>query len=299
MRDGADIAHWISAWLAWLRTEKHYAEATYSAYSRDLEAFSAHLASNGEDLDQPSRQAFRAYLAKMQAEGAARTTIARHVASLRSFYRYVDRQGWLVIDDFSWMKAPKQPRSLPKSLSEKQAAAMLAALADRAVPDWQKARDRAVLLLLYGCGLRISEALSLRACDRPLSEWIRITGKGQKIREVPVLPAVAAAVEEAAHLCPFQPQGEEPLFRSSRGGPYGPRAVQRLAEDLRHRAGLPAHTTPHALRHAFATHLLSAGGDLRAIQELLGHASLSTTQRYTSLDTGQLLDIHKQTHPRG
>ena len=290
---------WIEAWQNWLATEKHYAPNTCEAYHSDFQAFVEFMRESGADIEIPTRQQFRSYLAKLHADDKSRATIARHVASIRSFYRYADRQGWMVIDDFSWMKAPKLPRSLPKTISENQAAAMLSILGQLEKPAWQIARDRAVLLLLYGCGLRISEALSIQASDRPLKDWIRITGKGGKVREVPVLPLVTAAVEQAADLCPFQPQGNVPLFRSSRGGALGARAVQRLVEGLRLRAGLPSHTTPHALRHAFATHLLTAGGDLRAIQELLGHASLSTTQRYTYLDAGQLLDVHKQTHPRG
>lgn len=293
------ITVWIASWQTWLRAEKQYAKNTCDAYLQDFSAFCVHLAALDGDIDFPTRQIFRAYLADMQAADRTRTTIARHVASIRSFYRFADRQGWTDISDFSWMKAPKLPRSLPKTITENQATAMLAALTKRQKPSWQITRDRAVLLLLYGCGLRISEALSLKASDRPLNDWLRITGKGGKIREIPVLPIVAASVEQAAASCPFQPQGEALLFRSNRGGPLGPRAVQRLVEDLRIHAGLPSHTTPHALRHAFATHLLTAGGDLRAIQELLGHASLSTTQRYTYLDAGQLLDVHRQTHPHG
>jgi integrase/recombinase XerC len=164
--------------------------------------------------------------------------------------------------------------------------------------DWRKERDKAVLMLLYGSGLRISEALSLTAADIPLSNWLRIKGKGSKYRDVPILPAVADAVNTAAGSCQFQPEGQELLWRSSRGGPLNARAVQRLIETIRIKLGLPEHVTPHTLRHAYATHLLAGGGDLRAIQQLLGHASLSTTQRYTHVNSKQLLDVHRQTHPR-
>ena len=290
---------WIADWQRWLNAEKQYAQNTCDAYLADFQAYCAFMEISSTPIAKPTRQRFRAYLAEQQMADKSRATIARHVASIRSFYRFADRQGWFQLEDFSWMKAPKLPRSLPKTISENQAAAMLSALNQLEKPAWQIARDRAVLLLLYGCGLRISEALSLTAADQPLGDWLRMKGKGGKIREVPVLPLVAAAIEQAAEICPFQPQGSAALFRSSRGGALGPRAVQRVVEDLRLRAGLPSHTTPHALRHAFATHLLTAGGDLRAIQELLGHASLSTTQRYTYLDAGRLLDVHKQTHPRG
>ena len=159
-------------------------------------------------------------------------------------------------------------------------------------------RDFAVLVLLYGAGLRISEALGLRREDAPLGDWLTITGKGNKTREVPVLAAATQAVNNYLAACPFDGGPSGPLFVSSRGGALGPRAVQRLVEDLRASLDLPVHVTPHALRHAFATHLLGNGGDLRAIQELLGHASLSTTQRYTQVDESHLVQVHRDTHPR-
>ena len=187
---------------------------------------------------------------------------------------------------------------MPKSLSADDAKSLLAAIFDRRGADWVKQRDFAVLILLYGAGLRISEALGLRRGDAPLSDWLTITGKGNKTREVPVLSAAAKAVDDYLAACPFDDGPSSPLFVSSRGSALGPRAVQRLVEELRASLDLPAHVTPHALRHAFATHLLSNGGDLRAIQELLGHASLSTTQRYTQVDESHLIQIHRDTHPR-
>ena len=183
-------------------------------------------------------------------------------------------------------------------MSEDEARALLAAIFRRRGDDWAKQRDFALLMLLYGSGLRISEALSLVRGDAPLGEWLRITGKGGKVREVPVLPAVAAAVASYLAVCPFDGGRDSPLFVSSRGNGFGARAAQRLVEALRLELSLPAHVTPHALRHAFATHLLGHGADLRAIQELLGHASLSTTQRYTSVDEAHLLRLHRETHPR-
>ena len=192
----------------------------------------------------------------------------------------------------------KQPQQLPKSVEHVDMEKLLTAVLQRNVPDWQKNRDLALLMLLYGLGLRISEALSLRASDVPLSDWITITGKGGKERDIPVLGNVAAAVAHAAHTCPFQPCGDELLFRSSRGGALNARAVQRLIETLRIELGLPSHVTPHALRHAFATELLGNGGDLRAIQQLLGHQSLSTTQRYTHIDAARLRRLHQEIHPR-
>jgi integrase/recombinase XerC len=175
---------------------------------------------------------------------------------------------------------------------------LLAAIFRRRGADWTKKRDFAVLMLLYGCGLRISEALNLRRDTAPIGGWLRLIGKGNKMRDVPVLPAIAEAVDDYLGHCPFDLGTNGPLFVSIRGGKLGARSVQRLLEALRTELDLPEHVTPHVLRHAFATHLLGNGGDLRAIQELLGHASLSTTQRYTQVDATHLINVHRETHPR-
>ncbi len=289
------------AWLRWLSIEKRFGENTLSAYGSDLDDFCAFISSLGivaEKTQELSRSEFRAWLSDMAARGLARTTIARRVSSLRSFYRFCGKNGIADIEDMSWLKAPRPPRSVPKSISHDDALAMLNAIFARRGPDWSKKRDFSLLILLYGVGLRISEALGLRRDDAPLSNWLRITGKGGKIREVPVLPAVAEAIEDYLAACPFDPGRDGALFISNRGKPFGQRAAQRLVEDLRQKLDLPIHVTPHALRHAFATNLLGNGGDLRAIQELLGHASLSTTQRYTSVDEAHLKRVHAQTHPR-
>ena len=289
---------WLSQWYDWLRVERGYGDNTLSAYARDIEIFCEFL--TGENLAAPelSRQDFRAFLAAEQARGLARTTLARRVSSIRSFYRFCDKRGFFSLADISWMKAPKTPRALPKSVSVTDMDRVLKAVKPDDPASWQQQRDYALLMLLYGCGLRISEALSLEAGHLPLGEWLHMTGKGGKLRDIPILEAVREAVHQAAESCPFQPHGHQPLFRSARNAPLNARAVQRLVEKLRLALGLPAHTTPHALRHAFATHLLAGGGDLRAIQQLLGHASLSTTQRYTDVDEQRLIDIHKEIHPR-
>ena len=292
-----DAAH-RSAWLEWLATEKRYGDNTLDAYARDLDDFSAFAATIPAAPIMIDRQIFRGWLAHMAARQLARTTIARRVSSLRGFYRFCDRRQLISVPDLSWLRAPKPNRPVPKSLSADDAKSLLATIFDRRGADWVKQRDFAVLILLYGAGLRISEALGLRREDAPLGDWLTITGKGNKTREVPVLVAAAEAVDDYLAVCPFDDGPSAPLFVSSRGGALGPRAVQRLVEDLRSRLDLPAHVTPHALRHAFATHLLSNGGDLRAIQELLGHASLSTTQRYTQVDESHLIQIHRDTHPR-
>ena len=198
------------------------------------------------------------------------------------------------------MRGPKVKASLPRPVTEDQAKGLLAEPeADPDLEKWEAARDRAVMCLLYGCGLRISEALSLRRSDAPLPDQLRITGKGNKTRLVPVLPQVAEAVEAYLKLQPYVIDADQALFRAKRGGPLSPRHVQATVQRLRGRLGLPETATPHALRHSFATHLLGAGADLRAIQELLGHASLSTTQKYTHVDAERLLNAYASAHPKG
>jgi len=294
------IGSWEHQWLGWLESERRYPEATLSAYQRDFHDYAAFLQQENASFMPPKRALFRRYLADLQKRGLARTTIARRVSTLRSYYRYGLRHHHMDMPDFSWMKAPKVPAPLPKAINEAQTDLMLKSLEERRRPAWQNQRDYAILLLLYGAGLRISEALSLTTNDLPLGEWLRIKGKGGKVRDVPLLPMIASAIDSYLEQCPFavMPQSGNALFLSSRGNSLGPRAVQRCVEQLRDAAHLPAHTTPHALRHAFATSLLSGGGDLRAIQQLLGHASLSTTQRYTHIDKQRLKDVHQQTHPR-
>ena len=286
-----------TAWLAWLESERRYGANTLAAYESDLDDY---LGYAGGDADSapPDRRRFRGWLADMAGRGLARTTVARRVSALRSFYRFCGRTGRIDINDVSWLRAPRPPKSVPKPVSEEDARALLAAIFRQRGDDWAKQRDFALLMMLYGSGLRISEALDLTRREVPLGDWLRINGKGGKIREVPVLPAIAEAVAAYVGACPFDGGPDAPLFVSARGNAFGARAAQRLVESLRLELSLPAHVTPHALRHAFATHLLGNGADLRAIQELLGHASLSTTQRYTNVDEAHLLRLHRETHPR-
>ena len=286
-----------TAWLAWLESERRYGANTLAAYESDLDDYLGY-AGGDAGSGPPDRRRFRGWLADMARRGLARTTIARRVSALRSFYRFCGRTGRIDINDLSWLRAPRPPKSVPKPVSEEDARALLAAIFRRRGDDWAKQRDFALLMMLYGSGLRISEALDLTRRDVPLGDWLRITGKGGKIREVPVLPAIAEAVAAYVGACPFDGGPDAPLFVSARGNAFGARAAQRLVESLRLELSLPAHVTPHALRHAFATHLLGNGADLRAIQELLGHASLSTTQRYTNVDEAHLLRLHRETHPR-
>ena len=286
-----------TAWLAWLESERRYGANTLAAYESDLDDYLVYAGGDAGSAP-PDRRRFRGWLADMAGRGLARTTVARRVSALRSFYRFCGRTGRIDINDLSWLRAPRPPKSVPKPVSVEYARALLAAIFRRRGDDWAKQRDFALLMMLYGSGLRISEALNLTRRDVPLGDWLRITGKGGKIREVPMLPAIAEAVAAYVGACPFDGGPDAPLFVSARGNAFGARAAQRLVESLRLELSLPAHVTPHALRHAFATHLLGNGADLRAIQELLGHASLSTTQRYTNVDEAHLLRLHRETHPR-
>ncbi len=282
------------AWLAWLHTERRYGENTLAAYAADLDDYLRHAGADAA----PDRRCFRGWLADMASRDLARSTMARRVSALRGFYRFCGRTGRMTVNDLSWLRAPRPAKSVPKPVSETDARALLAAIFRRRGEDWTKQRDFALLMLLYGGGLRISEALDLTRGAAPLGEWLRINGKGGKVRDVPVLPAIAEAVNTYLDNCPFDGGPSGPLFVSARGNGFGARAAQRLVEALRLELNLPAHVTPHALRHAFATHLLGNGADLRAIQELLGHASLSTTQRYTNVDEAHLVRMHRETHPR-
>jgi integrase/recombinase XerC len=253
------------------------------------------------DLGGVSPAEVRAYLAaRRQGERPlCARSLSQALSAIRSFYRWLDRRLDVVNPGLTLVRGPRLPRSAPRPVTEQSARDLIADAGDDEDKEpWENARDAAVLTLLYGCGLRISEALSLRRTDLPMGETIRITGKGAKTRIVPVLPAVSEAITEYARGLPWTLNPDDPLFRARRGGPLSPRHVQATVQKLRGRLGLPASATPHALRHSFATHLLGAGADLRSIQELLGHASLSTTQRYADVDAAGLLAAYAQAHPR-
>jgi integrase/recombinase XerC len=245
---------------------------------------------------------FRAYLARRAADGIERSSAARGLSVLRGFVRFLDRRGLAQTPALAALRSPKLPQSVPKPLTVADAAEALDSAAAVSRSAWQGKRDAAILTLLYGCGLRLSEALALRRGEAPGQngdgDMLAIIGKGRKQRHVPVLPAVGAAIADYLAACPYALAKDGPLFIGARGGPLNPRLVQRQMSALRRLLGLPETSTPHALRHSFATHLLGAGGDLRAIQELLGHASLSTTQRYTSVETERLLAVYEAAHPR-
>jgi integrase/recombinase XerC len=240
----------------------------------------------------------RAWMAHTRESGVGPRSLARKLSAVKAFYRWLaERRGFDATTVLS-TRAPKFSRKLPRPLAEEAARELIDTIEMQTDRPWVAARDVAVVTLLWGCGLRISEALSLTGADVPLGDALRITGKGGKERLVPVLPAARASVDAYLRLCPYPPEADAPLFRAIRGGPLQPGPVQKVVAAARMQLGLPASATPHALRHSFATHLLDAGGDLRAIQELLGHASLSTTQAYTAVDTARLMEVYARAHPK-
>ena len=298
-----DLKGAIASWLTWLGGERRASAHTIAAYGRDLAGFLAFLSAHLGEV--PSLAAlgalapadFRAFIAHRMAE-VRRSSTARGLSVVRGFMRFLERRGLASSPALAVLRTPRLPRGVPKPLSVPDAAEIVEAPAAFAATTWQARRDIAVLTLLYGGGLRISEALGLRRCEAPLGEQITITGKGNKQRLIPVLPAVRQAVADYLAACPYSLAADGPLFVGARGGPLSPRIVQRQMETLRRALGLPETATPHALRHSFATHLLAGGGDLRAIQEFLGHASLSTTQSSTSVDSARLLQVYEAAHPR-
>lgn len=303
----ADINAAIGDWLDQLGSERRLADKTLVAYERDLRQFLRFLTMHlGEppaiaDLAALKPADFRGFLAARRKTGAESRTLARGLAGIRSFLRFLEARGQVNAAASAAIRPPRQPKSLPKPVSAGDAMTLVDAEASLEEEPWVAARNAAVLTLLYGCGLRISEALSLtgKTAPRRGTRSLRIVGKGGRERVVPVLPVVCDAVDAYLALCPHVPAAEGPLFLGIRGGPLNPRIVQLAMARARRALGLPDSATPHALRHSFATHLLAGGGDLRAIQELLGHASLSTTQIYTEVDTARLLDAYDKAHPRG
>lgn len=294
----------LALWLDHLAGERRASPKTSEAYGRDVAGFLGFLSQHlGEavmlsGLDGLKAADFRAWLAARRRDGAGPATLARALSAVRAFYRYLDRRWAVTAPALALIEGPRRPRPKPKPVSEEAARRLIEDAEARGGEPWVEARDAAILSLLYGCGLRIAEALSLTGGDAPLGPTLRITGKGGKTRIVPVLPAVRDAVESYVSACPYAPERGEALFRGVRGGPLGSRTVQKAMTELRSRLGLAPSATPHALRHAFATHLLAHGGDLRAIQELLGHASLSTTQIYADIEPGRLVAAHTAAHPR-
>jgi integrase/recombinase XerC len=306
---GEDLALQLRRWLSHLGAERRLSPKTLEAYARDVRQCLTFLAEHwGAQVTLPRFAALeasdvRAFMASRRADDIGGRSLMRALAGLRSFGRFLEREGKGKVGALSAIRAPKVGKSLPKPIQI--AAAKRFADADERAGEnrepWILARDAAVMALLYGSGLRISEALGLRRRDVPLpgaGDVLIVTGKGNKTRMVPVLQNVLALIQAYVAICPHPLPAEGPVFLGSRGGPLSPRIIQLTMERLRGALGLPDSATPHALRHSFATHLLSRGGDLRAIQELLGHASLSTTQIYTGIDTERLFEVYRTAHPR-
>lgn len=294
----------LAGFLAHQKALKNAAQNTLQAYQTDLLGFLAFQCQHqGESLGlgrltQLTLPDMRAWMAHERGRGVGARSLARSLSAVKSFYRWLAER-----EDFDptavlATRSPKFQKKIPRPLAEEAARKMIDTVELQSEKAWVATRDMAVVTLLYACGLRISEALSLTGSDAPLAPSLRVLGKGGKERLVPVLPAAKDAVEAYCRLCPHDLTAQAPLFRGTRGGALNPRIVQTAVARARMQLGLPATATPHAMRHSFATHLLNAGGDLRAIQELLGHASLSTTQAYTAVDTVRLMEVYEKAHPK-
>ncbi len=305
MTDGSDQAlHLLEQWLERMRAVRGVSEKTIEAYRRDVSGFLGFL---GSHLGGPAGKSalaaitisdMRAWMASERNRGLSARSLARSLSAVKSFYRWLGEEFGIEAASVTATRAPKLKQRLPRPVEASAAKALIERVELQSQTPWIAARDVAVVTLLYGCGLRISEALSLTRGDHPLPEVLRINGKGDKTRIVPVLPAARTAVADYIKHCPYKPAPDGPLFLGLRGGALNPRQIQKTMEQSRLQLGLPATATPHALRHSFATHLLEAGGDLRSIQELLGHASLSTTQAYTAVNQARLMEVYDKAHPR-
>lgn len=309
IEQGDEAIDALAAWLTHLSSERHLSDKTLEAYARDLRQFLGFLTVHlGEiptisSLADLSPRDFRGFLASRRTDGVSSRSVSRSLSAIRMFFRFLDKRGLAKNDAVSTLSHPKLPHSVPKPLAVAKAHAVTdgaAIAASASSPDWAIARDTAVLTLLYGSGLRISEALGLNRKDAPTGkrDVLRIIGKGGKERVAPVLPVAIQATEHYLALCPYATGPDDPLFLGVKGKRLSPRIIQLLMQRLRGALGLPDTATPHALRHSFATHLLGSGADLREIQELLGHASLSTTQVYTEVDTAHLMKVYADSHPR-
>ena len=297
----------LEAWLAHLSLERRCSPRTIEAYRAGVRAYLGFLEMHRAErlhlsgLRTVSAPELRAYLASRRSgdHPLATRSLSQALSAIRAFHRYLDQRLDTPNNAVSLVRGPRVRPGAPRPIGEDQVFGLIDEAGDEEDrPAWAAARDQAVLTLLYGCGLRISEALALKRSDAPFPEALRILGKGGKTRLAPVLPAVREATDIYLKSVPFPLAGDGPLFRAARGGPLSPRHVQATVQRLRGRLGLSDRATPHALRHSFATHLLGAGADLRSIQELLGHASLSTTQKYTAVDAAGLLSAYAQSHPR-
>ena len=293
----------VADWLSHLKSARRLSPKTLEAYQRDVMTLMAFLGDHFggpvtlKSLGELRAADFRAFMAARRHAGVGARTLARQLSATRNFFSFLEREGLVKTEALSVIRGPKLPKSLPKPLTPVQARQALDLTGEMEESPWIAARDAAVLTLCYGAGLRISEALALSRADLD-GETVRVTGKGGKVRLVPLIAPIRTAIASYLDQCPFAVDADEPMFRGARGGVLSPRLVQKRVEQLRSALGLPPSATPHALRHSFATHLLGRGGDLRTIQELLGHASLSSTQIYTRIDSDHLMDVYRKAHPR-
>ena len=298
-----DLAEALARWQTWLRVEKNMSPHTLRAYTGDVTQFIVFLRDHHgqppamRDLSATSLREFRAWMSRQAMDGAAAASRARALSGIKNLFKWLDREGLLHNPVVGALHGPKLPHKLPRPLYEKQALAVLDE-ADNGDEPWIAARNRALLTLLYGSGLRINEALGLDLRDLPRDGFLRVMGKGRKERQVPVLAIVERELAAYRAACPFPEQPGRPLFLGARGGRMRQQIAQKFMRGMRGRLGLPATATPHALRHSFATHLLQNGANLREIQELLGHSSLSSTQRYTEINAKELISMYKKAHPR-
>lgn len=299
-----DVKAAAEGWYRWLAKEKRFSKHTLRAYGQDLSGFlsflSDHLgeAAAMDDLRGLRQADFRAYLSHRRNDGIEATSLARSLSAVRSFFRRLQKDGVIENAAVNLIRTPKRPHSVPKPLSVASAQQVIEAADEADTAPWLQARDAAILTLLWGAGLRLGEALGLNGEDVPKGDSLTVTGKGNKQRLVPILPVVREAIADYVKLCPYDISLGTPLFYGARGKRVDPAIIQKAMRDARRALNLPETATPHALRHSFATHLLAAGGDLRTIQELLGHASLATTQRYTEVDAEALLRVYGAAHPR-
>lgn len=295
----------LEGWLTHLKALDGVAENTIEAYRHDVLSFVEFITLHFGDatglapLKRIKTADMRAWMASERKRGVAARSLARELSAVKSFYRWFGERDGFEPTAILATRSPKFQNKLPRPLAEDAAREMIETVEMQPLKGWVSARDAAVVTLLYGCGLRISEALSLKVSDVPLPDVMRIIGKGGKERVVPVIKPARDAVARYRRLMPFELEPDDFLFRGARGGPLSSRLISKAMESARMQLGLPSTATPHAMRHSFATHLLEAGGDLRAIQELLGHASLSTTQAYTAVDTARLMEVYEKTHPHG
>lgn len=299
-----DLAAQLRAWLHWLRAEKNMSPHTIRAYGGDVSQFIIFLAHHFghapslNDLSAVDLRAFRAWMSRRSMDGAAAASRARSLSGVKNLLRWLDKQGIMHNAAIGTVRTPKQPHKLPRPLQEKQALRVIGDSDIFDAEDWILQRNRALFTLLYACGLRIDEALQLNLRDLPRDGYLRVMGKGRKERQVPVLKIAEDMIAAYRRVCPFPEEPDRPLFMGARGKRMRQQIAQKALREMRIALGLPENATPHALRHSFATHLLQNGANLREIQELLGHASLSTTQRYTEVDAKELMNIYAKAHPR-